>query len=330
MANESHENLVAELAKDIDGSDIASLVFDLSKYQRFDADAATVVLTYITGASSGSWCGISSRARRTTTTCTRPPSTCTSSSRASASTRSATGRRRSSSRVTSMIPAQVAHGIRNKTNSRRVLHRDHELGAVREGAGRPARGVCLTYDDSRRRGQRRSRPVRSGSRPVGVRCVVPVGSDASSRVCSGPRHHPAHPPLPAATSSEATAMSERRSFFRDEIDCARVRRRLRLRDGARPRSAASLAHRPIRVAHTGCLSRQVGCELLSHPGRVDPSRALPLFRVRRVRGVPRIHAHARPDRRSVGRHDRKGTQRASGVSVSRPERQVLGGRECCS
>ena len=49
MADESHENLVADLAKDIDGSDIASLVFDLSKYQVYSDDAATVAFAYISG-----------------------------------------------------------------------------------------------------------------------------------------------------------------------------------------------------------------------------------------------------------------------------------------
>ncbi|HZP31018.1 MAG TPA: cupin domain-containing protein [Acidimicrobiia bacterium] len=49
MAEESHEKLVADLAKDIDGTELSSLVFDLSKYQQFDAEAATVVLTYVTG-----------------------------------------------------------------------------------------------------------------------------------------------------------------------------------------------------------------------------------------------------------------------------------------
>jgi quercetin dioxygenase-like cupin family protein len=49
MAEEGHEKIVPELAKDIDRSDLSSLIFDLSKYQVFDADSASVVFTYITG-----------------------------------------------------------------------------------------------------------------------------------------------------------------------------------------------------------------------------------------------------------------------------------------
>jgi quercetin dioxygenase-like cupin family protein len=118
MADESHENLVAELAKDIDGSDIASLVFDLSKYQRFDADAATVVLTYITGQlgivvwnlepgqendyhvyPTTEHLHIVIEGECEYTIGDRPPTIVKQGQAA-------------------MIPAQVAHGIRNKTNSR--------------------------------------------------------------------------------------------------------------------------------------------------------------------------------------------------------------------
>ncbi|HEY8216157.1 MAG TPA: cupin domain-containing protein [Acidimicrobiia bacterium] len=49
MADEAHENLVAEHATDVNSKDLDTLVFDLSKYQQFSADAATVVLTYVTG-----------------------------------------------------------------------------------------------------------------------------------------------------------------------------------------------------------------------------------------------------------------------------------------
>ncbi len=49
MAEEGHENLVADHATDVNSKDLDTLVFDLSKYQQFSADAATVVLTYVTG-----------------------------------------------------------------------------------------------------------------------------------------------------------------------------------------------------------------------------------------------------------------------------------------
>jgi quercetin dioxygenase-like cupin family protein len=49
MAEEAHENLVADHATDVNSKDLDTLVFDLAKYQQFTADAATVVLTYVTG-----------------------------------------------------------------------------------------------------------------------------------------------------------------------------------------------------------------------------------------------------------------------------------------
>jgi quercetin dioxygenase-like cupin family protein len=49
MADESHEKLVPEMAKDIDRNDLSTLVFDVSKYQVFSPESATVVFTYITG-----------------------------------------------------------------------------------------------------------------------------------------------------------------------------------------------------------------------------------------------------------------------------------------
>lgn len=49
MAEESHEKIVPEMAKDIDRSDLSTLVFDVSKYQVFSPESATVVFTYITG-----------------------------------------------------------------------------------------------------------------------------------------------------------------------------------------------------------------------------------------------------------------------------------------
>jgi quercetin dioxygenase-like cupin family protein len=49
MVEEGHENLVADHATDVNGEDLDTLVFDLSKYQQFSPDAATVVLTYVTG-----------------------------------------------------------------------------------------------------------------------------------------------------------------------------------------------------------------------------------------------------------------------------------------
>lgn len=49
MAEEGHENLVADHATDVNKTDVGTFVFDLSKYQQFSDDAATVVLTYVTG-----------------------------------------------------------------------------------------------------------------------------------------------------------------------------------------------------------------------------------------------------------------------------------------
>jgi quercetin dioxygenase-like cupin family protein len=49
MAEASHEKIVAEMAKDIDRENPASLVFDLSKYQVYSPESATVVFAYISG-----------------------------------------------------------------------------------------------------------------------------------------------------------------------------------------------------------------------------------------------------------------------------------------
>jgi quercetin dioxygenase-like cupin family protein len=49
MAAESHERIVAELAKDVNREDLDTLIFDVSKYQQYSSDAATVVFAYITG-----------------------------------------------------------------------------------------------------------------------------------------------------------------------------------------------------------------------------------------------------------------------------------------
>jgi quercetin dioxygenase-like cupin family protein len=49
MPEESHEKIVAELAKDIDRDNPSSLVFDLSKYQVYSPESATVVFAYISG-----------------------------------------------------------------------------------------------------------------------------------------------------------------------------------------------------------------------------------------------------------------------------------------
>jgi quercetin dioxygenase-like cupin family protein len=49
MADESHEKIVAEMAKDIDRNDLSSLVFDLSKYQVYSDECATVAFAYISG-----------------------------------------------------------------------------------------------------------------------------------------------------------------------------------------------------------------------------------------------------------------------------------------
>jgi quercetin dioxygenase-like cupin family protein len=49
MAEESHEKIVAEMAQDIDRDNLSSLVFDLSKYQVYSPETATVVFAYISG-----------------------------------------------------------------------------------------------------------------------------------------------------------------------------------------------------------------------------------------------------------------------------------------
>jgi quercetin dioxygenase-like cupin family protein len=49
MAEASHEKIVAEMANDIDRENPASLVFDLSKYQVYSPESATVVFAYISG-----------------------------------------------------------------------------------------------------------------------------------------------------------------------------------------------------------------------------------------------------------------------------------------
>ncbi len=49
MAEEHNEKIVADFAKDIDRTDVSTLVFDMSKYQVFSPESATVVFTYITG-----------------------------------------------------------------------------------------------------------------------------------------------------------------------------------------------------------------------------------------------------------------------------------------
>jgi quercetin dioxygenase-like cupin family protein len=49
MAEESHEKIVAEMAQDIDRENLSSLVFDLSKYQVYSPETATVVFAYISG-----------------------------------------------------------------------------------------------------------------------------------------------------------------------------------------------------------------------------------------------------------------------------------------
>ena len=45
MAEESHEKIVPEMAKDIDRADLSTLMFDTSKYQVFSPESATVVFT---------------------------------------------------------------------------------------------------------------------------------------------------------------------------------------------------------------------------------------------------------------------------------------------
>jgi quercetin dioxygenase-like cupin family protein len=49
MAEASHEKIVAEMAGDIDRENPASLVFDLSKYQVYSPESATVVFASISG-----------------------------------------------------------------------------------------------------------------------------------------------------------------------------------------------------------------------------------------------------------------------------------------
>jgi quercetin dioxygenase-like cupin family protein len=49
MAEASHEKIVAEMAHDIDRTDLSTLVFDLDKYQVYDDESATVAFAYITG-----------------------------------------------------------------------------------------------------------------------------------------------------------------------------------------------------------------------------------------------------------------------------------------
>jgi hypothetical protein len=49
MAEDSHEKIVAEMAKDIDREKLETLVFDLEKYQVYDDDSATVAFAYISG-----------------------------------------------------------------------------------------------------------------------------------------------------------------------------------------------------------------------------------------------------------------------------------------
>jgi len=49
MAEAANEKVVAEMANDIDRTDLSTLVFDLDKYQVYDDESATVALAYITG-----------------------------------------------------------------------------------------------------------------------------------------------------------------------------------------------------------------------------------------------------------------------------------------
>jgi len=49
MPEAAHEKIVAEMAKDIDRENLASLVFDLSKYQVYSDESATVAFAYISG-----------------------------------------------------------------------------------------------------------------------------------------------------------------------------------------------------------------------------------------------------------------------------------------
>ena len=49
MSEPAHEKIVAEMANDISRDDLSSLVFDLSKYQVYSDDSATVAFAYISG-----------------------------------------------------------------------------------------------------------------------------------------------------------------------------------------------------------------------------------------------------------------------------------------
>lgn len=49
MTEEAHEKFVPDLAGRIDPDDVSTLVFDLATYQQFDADAAVVTLAYARG-----------------------------------------------------------------------------------------------------------------------------------------------------------------------------------------------------------------------------------------------------------------------------------------
>ena len=49
MPDAPHEKIVAEMANDIDRENLSSLVFDLSKYQVYSEESATVAFAYISG-----------------------------------------------------------------------------------------------------------------------------------------------------------------------------------------------------------------------------------------------------------------------------------------
>jgi quercetin dioxygenase-like cupin family protein len=49
MPEASHEKIVAEMASDINRDDLSTLVFDLSKYQVYSDESATVAFAYISG-----------------------------------------------------------------------------------------------------------------------------------------------------------------------------------------------------------------------------------------------------------------------------------------
>jgi quercetin dioxygenase-like cupin family protein len=118
MPEAAHEKIVAEMAKDIDRENLASLVFDLSKYQVYSEESATVAFAYISGQLGVVFWNLEPGQENdyhvypTTehlhiviegeceyTIGDRPPTIVKQGQAA-------------------MIPAQVAHGIRNKTNSR--------------------------------------------------------------------------------------------------------------------------------------------------------------------------------------------------------------------